>query len=328
MSLIPLVTFVLDDFSPSDFSTFILPPNKKQKLKRGSRRITAPCQHFQYLGARSVFRICCIRLKAHFGDPTRFMTGRSKQWLEIRKQIEKTKQKTKTQQKISRPKNRNKKKQKQNKKKTQAKKPETKNNKNETTEITRPKTNKQMSKRRRTKYNKNLHAQYFLYSSKIVIPAPSRPAHEWVASPFLFLQVLPLKAGYLSMPGLVLFFLFFLVSFFCCVCFFCFFLVLFFVFSSVFTGNPPAGLDFSKSKKRKKPKNKKRKTRKKHHPAASCRGPARTQATQGLGPETLTVFFELDTFALQGEEWHNREVAVDVAASLEPRFWILEILRF
>ena len=59
------------------------------------------------------------------------------------------------------------------KKKKQAKKPETKQKKENTKKtkktmgITRPKANKPMSKRRRTKYNdKNFHVQYFITAPK------------------------------------------------------------------------------------------------------------------------------------------------------------------
>ena len=79
----------------------------------------------------------------------------------------KNKIKTKKAKRKNKPKNQKQRKNKKNKQQKQAKKPETKKNKNKTMGITRPKANKPMSKRRRTKYNdKNFHVQYFITAPK------------------------------------------------------------------------------------------------------------------------------------------------------------------
>ena len=93
------------------------------------------------------------------------------------------------------------------------------------------------------------------------------------------------------MQGLVLFFFCFVFVLFC-----------FFVFSCVFTGNPPPGRDFPKSKKRKK-------TEKKHsennilEPAAGAQpGPwePRIQAQRN----------RIRLHCRENRELHNQEVAV------------------
>ena len=74
----------------------------------------------------------------------------------------KKKQKEKTSQKT-----RNKEKTKKNNNKNKPKNQKQKKNKKKTMGITRPKNNKPMSKRRRTKYNdKNFHVQYFITAPK------------------------------------------------------------------------------------------------------------------------------------------------------------------
>lgn len=105
---------------------------------------------------------------------------------------------------------------------------------------------------------------------------------------------LPVHAG----SGFVFFCAFF-------VSFLLFFVLLFFCFlffSSVFTRNPPGGLDFSKSKNggKKDPKKKQKKHTKNTilQPAA---GASQDPGNPGSRPRDSNCYFELDTFALQGK---------------------------
>ena len=142
---------------------------------------------------------------------------------------------------------------KKNNKKKQAKKPETKKkqkktnnknkpknqkqkkNKNKTMGITRPKANKPMSKRRRTKYNdKNFHVQYFITAPKQQSNNAKQCQHQNNVAGGLGRGLGPLGP---QSPGLGpgswrqegVFFLFFFVSGFLA-CFFFLFLFLFFIF--------------------------------------------------------------------------------------------------
>ena len=138
--------------------------------------------------------------------------------------------------------------------------------------ITRPKANKPMSKRRRTKYNdRNFHVQYFITAPKQQSNNAKERQHQNNVAGGLGRGLGPLGP---QGPGLgpgswrqdgvffFLFLVFWLVFSFCFFCFFLFCFCFFFCFfSCVFTGNPPPGLDFPNPEKKTK-KNKKKTKRK------------------------------------------------------------------
>ena len=155
--------------------------------------------------------------------------------------------------------------------------------------ITRPKTNKPMSKRRRTKYNnKNFHVHYFFTAPKQQSNNAKECQHQNNVAGGLGRGPGPLGP---QGPGLGprqlapgrCFFCFFLFSF----CFFLFFfgfLFVFFVFFGFFLcfyRKSTSRARFPKPRKKKQ----KKKQKEKHLPGASCRGPSQDSGDPGgLGP--------------------------------------------